>query len=111
MSRGGSSSSISERVQQLRNMATPKVTLRELDRLTGLREGHVAMLEKRSNTRVEARTISLIAEVFGVSMEWLYRGRGRAPSPQTIAMPLARARRASRRQKPRAAEQPTGTAD
>jgi hypothetical protein len=85
------------------------VTARELDRLAGLREGHAAMLEKRGSVeRVEARTLHRIAEVFGVSMEWLYTGAGRPPGSAAIAMPVARARRAAR-DKP--SERPTGTSD
>jgi transcriptional regulator with XRE-family HTH domain len=100
-------STISSRVRQLRELASPPITARELDRLTGLREGHAAMLEKRvASERVEARTLHRIAEVFGVSMEWLFTGGGRAPVASDVAMPVARARRAAR-DKP--SERPTGT--
>jgi transcriptional regulator with XRE-family HTH domain len=71
----------------------PPVTARELDRLTGLGEGHASMLEKRRRSdRIEARTIDRIARVFGCSMEWLFRGEGKAPTAKDVARPVLRAR-------------------
>lgn len=99
---------ISGRIKLLRDLASPPMTARELDRLTGLREGHLAMLEKRCSERVEARTLHRVAVVFGVSMEWLYSGLGAAPKADDLAMPVARARR-KERPSPVKPEKPTGT--
>lgn len=104
-----SASTIATRVRYLRKLAQMK--LRELDRLAGFREGHVYQLESRESgsKRLEARTVHRIAEVFGVSMQWLYLGEGRAPSRDTVALPVARARRAiGRENSPR---RKTGTND
>lgn len=90
------------------------MTARELDRLTGLKEGHSAILEKRtSQERIEARTLYLIAQVFGVDMTWLYAGRGRGPTADQVKLPVARARRHARRlaaARERATERPAAAA-
>jgi len=103
-------STIGNRIRFLRELVVPPMTPTELDRLAGFRRGHVGMLEVRGSLdHIEARTIHCIAEVFGLAMEWIYKGNGRAPLLGDISTHVARARRAAAaRDKVR--ERPTGTA-
>ncbi len=102
------SDTLAERLRYLRKVA--HMGARELDRLAGLREGHVYQLESRESgcERLEARTVQAVADVFGVKMEWLFSGRGRAPARDAIRLPVARARRVAQRESPR---KKTGTND
>jgi hypothetical protein len=103
-----SSDTLAERLRYLRRVA--HMGARELDRLAGLQQGHTYQLESRQSgcERLEARTVHGIADVFGVSMEWLFLGRGRAPTRDAIRLPVARARRTALRESPR---KKTGTND
>ena len=68
------------------------MSCREVARLAGLTEGHVNQIERR-NPRIEADTLASIARVFGVSLDWLYAGEGRAPSDRALAAAVAAANR------------------
>ena len=65
---------------------------RELDRLAGLGEGHVSMIETGRRPSIEARTAVALAEVLGASLDWLLKGTGQAPSERRVRESVARAR-------------------
>jgi transcriptional regulator with XRE-family HTH domain len=104
-----SGDTLGDRVRFLRKLAA--MSARELDRLARLREGHIFQLESRvsGSERLEARTLNRIAEVFGVPMEWVFKGRGQRPNKMTVSLPVARARRAAMREN--TTRHKTGTSD
>ena len=72
------------------------ISCREVARLAGLTEGHVSQIE-RNNPRIEADTLASLARVFGVSLDFLYSGKGAAPTDRSLFAALAAAtRRADR---------------
>lgn len=79
------------RVRALREAAG--VGSRELDRLAGLREGHVAMIEVRRGD-VESRTGLAIAAVLGVELSFLSQGEGDPPAEADVRAAVERARAA-----------------
>lgn len=89
-------STFTARVTFLREKAG--VSARELDRLAGLAEGHVSMLELRERrgeggSRPHSRTAIRLATVLGASLEFLLLGEGAAPSTATMKAAVAAARR------------------
>lgn len=89
-----STNKLPKRLKDLRTRAA--VSCREAARLAGLTEGHVSQIERR-NPRIEADTLASLARVFGVSLDWLYAGEGRAPSDAALQAAVAAAtRRADR---------------
>jgi transcriptional regulator with XRE-family HTH domain len=66
----------------------------ELGRLAGLSPAHVSYIE-RSDVTVNARTLQAIARVFGVTLDWLYLRKGRAPNAGSIARAVAAAKSAA----------------
>jgi len=70
----------------------PDLSAKELDRLAALSPGHTTMIELGYRPRVEARTALALADVLGISLDWLLRGSGRSPSPRTVRAAVARAR-------------------
>lgn len=69
------------------------ISARTLSALTGLHRSHVSLIEGGEKASVDAGTLAKLADVLGVSMDWLYSGRGRRPSKAEIATAVARARR------------------
>ena len=65
------SESACSRVRQAREKKG--IGSRELDRLAGLKEGHVAVIEGRDGA-LESETALKIAKALGVSLEWLISG-------------------------------------
>lgn len=91
------------RVERLRGLTG--LSARELDALAGLRAGHSRMIETgRVQGGIEARTVSQIAGVFGVTIDWLYEGVGTAPTAEALRKAVTAAQRRAGRQK-------TGTTD
>lgn len=79
---------LAAQLKQLRDTAS--LSCRELARLAGLTPGHVSQIERES-PRIEAVTLASIAGVFGVSLDWLYHGRGERPSDTDITTAVRRA--------------------
>jgi hypothetical protein len=91
--------SFAARVERLRKQAN--LGARELDRLAGLAEGHVSMLEWRQrNTgggaRTEMRTATRIAAVLGASLDYLMMGDGPAPTAEAVCAAVEAAKRRHR---------------
>ncbi len=71
------------------------ISARELDRLARRTEGHASLIESRPNAGAEMGTVEAYASVFGLSLDWLVRGAGRAPSKATVVAAVEAARRAA----------------
>jgi len=65
---------------------------RELDRLSGLGEGHTRMIETGDRTRLEVETAQKLATTLGTSIDWLVFGNGDPPKPGDIAAAVQAAR-------------------
>jgi transcriptional regulator with XRE-family HTH domain len=65
----------------------------QVSQLAGLVRTHVWLIETSARTNFTIDTIARIAEVLGVSLDWLYRGVGRAPTPGSVRAAIARAKR------------------
>lgn len=66
---------------------------REIDRLAGLHECHLSVLENAKHDRVSAKTLTALAGVYGVSLDWLIRGIGEPPLEEHVRKAVDRARR------------------
>jgi transcriptional regulator with XRE-family HTH domain len=86
---------VSQRVQEAR--ALSELSQRDLDRLAGLSEGHVGMIESGRRENLEASTASRIAKVLGMTLEWLIDGTGEGPTPAKVRRAVASARNAAAR--------------
>lgn len=86
---------LGDRVAHLRTRA--ELSGSELARLSGLARSHVQLIESGARMALQADTLLALATVLGVSLDWLVRGLGEEPSPETIraAVEVARARRAA----------------
>ena len=82
--------SLSEHVRMAR--ALSGISARELDRLANLAEGHTSLIENGSRPNVEARTAAAIAQVLGVSLDWLVSGEGKAPTERGVKAAVEAAR-------------------
>jgi len=69
------------------------ISARETDRLLGRAEGHTSLIEAGRSKGIEARTVSAMAELFGVSMDWLFSGTGKAPEMGAVRASVVRAQR------------------
>ena len=72
------------------------LSCREVARLAGVAQGSVSLIE-RADQNVESRelttkTLSRIARVFGVTLDWLYLGRGKRPSNKGVRAAVTRAK-------------------
>lgn len=57
------------------------ISARELDRLAKTAGGHSSLIESGEvGERVSAKTVKQLAEVLGVSLDWLVGGKGREPT-------------------------------
>lgn len=70
------------------------VSYRHVDLLTGGTPGHVHAIATEFIKDPRASSVVKIAEVFGVSLDWLVWGKGRAPKRATVRAAVAAARRA-----------------
>jgi len=89
-------STLTGRLHHLRELAN--LSARELDRLSRLRQGHTALIEKRASDNLETSTAQALAGVLGVSLDWLIAGDGKMPSARIVraAVEAARAEHAKR---------------
>jgi transcriptional regulator with XRE-family HTH domain len=62
----------------------------ELGRLAGLSHGMVGLIESGSRD-MGGKSAPALAEVLGVSLDWLLLGRGKAPSRRAVAGAVLRA--------------------
>jgi transcriptional regulator with XRE-family HTH domain len=81
-----------DRVRAARELLSPKLSTKELDRLAGFTEGLVWSIEKNGGEKAEAKNLDAIARVLGVSMDWLVRGEGEPPTASSIAAAVDAAR-------------------
>lgn len=65
---------------------------RELSLLAGLTGSHVGLIEQGRVDEPGAATLAKVAEVFGVTLDWLALGVGAAPRPEQVAASVAAAR-------------------
>lgn len=94
--------SLPERLRYLRTVAGLKPA--DLDKLAGLGRGHSRMVEAGERYRIEALTLANLAEVYGVSMDWLYRGLGEQPTEEAIREAVASAWIRGPKEKPHSAK-------
>jgi transcriptional regulator with XRE-family HTH domain len=67
----------------------------ELSELAGLTRTHIGTFESdRTRGSLDGTTILALADVLGVSMEWLVAGRGETPSAEHLIASVLRAREA-----------------
>jgi hypothetical protein len=74
-----------KRLQKLRAAVRPAMSSRELDALAGLKAGHSRHLERNDKDKVSAFTVLKLAEVFDLSMDLLYAGKGRLPPANDVS--------------------------
>jgi transcriptional regulator with XRE-family HTH domain len=55
-----------------------------LAHLAGLVRTHVYLIESRKRTNFTIDTVERLATVLGVSLDWLYAGRGTPPDPESV---------------------------
>lgn len=73
---------ISERLREARIIAG--LDAKRLDKLAGITPGHVRLIENGIREHPAATTLSRIAAVLGLSLDWLIDGRGKRPSDRAI---------------------------
>ena len=70
------------------------MTPAQLVKFAGLKgRGHVAVLEQGASG-ITGGTLARIADVFGVSLDWLYRGNGKVPERAEVRAAVQRAKAA-----------------
>lgn len=62
------------------------------------------MVEAGERYRIEALTLANLAEVYGVTMDWLYCGTGAPPADDAIRASVAAARLRGPKEKPHSAK-------
>jgi transcriptional regulator with XRE-family HTH domain len=83
------------RVRRLRETA-PDLSQRELDGLAGLHAGHVWQIEEGNRENPTRETLRGLCRVFGVSLDWLAEGAGKAPTVESVCHAVARVRPSER---------------
>lgn len=83
----GPPATVAERVRAAR--VARGLGSRELARLAGLGEGHVATVEGRVGHAVEVDTMVKLAAALRVSLDWLITGKGEGPSAPIVAIESA----------------------
>lgn len=84
------------RVKRLRLLVGLKG--RQLDALAGLQSsGLVNQIERKPRPQTSAAVVAAIADVFGVSSDYLFRGVGTCPADSDIIASVDRARRRASR--------------
>jgi transcriptional regulator with XRE-family HTH domain len=87
------SETVSMRLRWAREAAG--LSCRELSTLAKLgAPTHVALIESETRGRVAASTLVQLADVLGVSLDWLAAGKGTRPDEEMIRRSVERARRA-----------------
>lgn len=79
-----------ERLRRARE--TAELSQRELSRLAGLSEGTVWFIECRPDKETAQSFVVALADVLGVSLDWLVRGLGDEPTAEQIRAAVAVAR-------------------
>jgi transcriptional regulator with XRE-family HTH domain len=94
-----------------RNGSGEPLSTSALARLAGLVRTHVYLIESRKRTNFTIDTIAHLAEVLGVSIDWLYNGTGDTPSPEVIlnAVRRSEAALAAKTRRKRSTEGPSRT--
>ena len=72
-----------ERLVWLRSVSGA-LTLSQMSILAGLSRNHLGLLESGQRYDPDTTTIEELARVYGVSMDWLWRGIGNVPSPEHV---------------------------
>lgn len=75
-----------QRLRALRKIGD--VSLLEQDRLAQLARGHSQAIDCGRKRNLSARTLLSLATVYGVSMDYLYRGVGPRPSDGSVVMAI-----------------------
>lgn len=82
------------RITQLRALAD--ISARQVDALAGLKGTcYTNSIELGARVNILNETLAAIADVFGVSMDWLFRGVGPEPTQVEVVAAVARARAAA----------------
>ncbi len=97
--------SIAERVRWLR--ASAGLSMRSLSDLAGLDPSHVRLIESGERDDPRSKTLSQLANVTGVTLDWLIDGKGDTPDPDAVRAAVGRARGASDAAAP-TLDEPTG---
>lgn len=79
-------------MQRLRSMTG--LSARAVSEAAGVAHPVVSYLEDGTRTDPRSSTMRALAETFGVSLDWLIRGEGPEPSPETVRAAVERARAA-----------------
>ena len=82
---------LGDRLRSLRNLVD--ISARELDRLAGKTPGHALLIESRPSADVLAGTLADYAQVFGVTLDWLALGKGKAPRHADVVAAVAASRK------------------
>lgn len=69
-----------------------KLSSRELSELAELADTHVRLIERGERLAPSVETISRLACVLGVSLDWLIRGDGPEPTAEHVRAAVERAR-------------------
>lgn len=65
------------------------LTERALSKAAGLSPTHVGLIESGARPTPSAETLGALADVLGVGLDWLARGRGEAPAFTQNSTPIA----------------------
>ncbi len=88
-------SSFPDRLKLLRGIA--EISASELARLANMQRTHVSLIERSEAAGVQARTLAELSRVLGVTLDWLYLGKGEAPSGAVVRAAVAKAIREKRK--------------
>lgn len=88
--------SLAARIKFAREMVDPALSARELSALSGQTSSLIAHIERGVILQPRADTIVRVAEVFGVSLDWLMRGVGKQPTTAAVNAAVSHARDAKR---------------
>lgn len=86
---------LGKRIERLRKLT--ELSARDLDFLAGLHSNHVRAIETGQIADISGRTLLAIAGVLGVSLDFLYAGDGKSPSPRAVRRAVAHAQRVALR--------------
>lgn len=89
-------STFADRLTRLRTVA--QLSARGLAQLAEIAPSHVSLIEKtEGESRVAIRTVEKLARVLGTTLDWLYSGRGVAPTDDDVVAAVSKAGRAAKR--------------
>lgn len=83
---------IGERLRKARLLGG--LSTRDLDSMSGMAAGHTSMIETGRRNNLEVRTATSIANVLGLTLDWLLRGAGASPTKESVEAAIARANHA-----------------